>query len=264
MRFKRVMASVLGIAAMISIAGTAPSLAQGDSKTFKGVEREHGYQAATTDGQSFLEINGAGELVQWQRAGASYNKQVRGWGWGGTRTITTLDAQSFLEIKGDGRLSKWTWNGSSYNEAVVGWGWNNARLITGISAGQFIEINNQGELAFWTFDGSNTLSKVVRGQGWQATKSITGLDPFMFIEIKGDASNSLSWWVDTTTSGLQEFPEGGDNRWIRLIAGGDADHFTVIRTDGTLMEFVWTQSGSTGSWVGTERGWGWQGTRLIG
>ncbi|MFI6097717.1 hypothetical protein ACIA8G_19325 [Lentzea sp. NPDC051213] len=256
------MATVLGLAVMVTIAGTSPSLAQGDSKTFKGVERDDRVSLATTNGQSFIEINGANELVHWQRAGESYAKQVRGWGWGGTRTITTLDEQNFIEIKGDGRLSKWTWNGGSYSEVVIGWGWNNARLITGISAGQFIEINNQGELAYWTINGTS-LSKVVRGQGWGGTKSITGLDPYMFIEIKGDTLNSLSWWVDTT-SGLQEFYEGGDRRWIRLIAGGDADHFTIIRTDGTLMEFAWDGSSEPGKWVGTERGWGWQGTRLIG
>jgi hypothetical protein len=263
MRFKRVMAAVLGLAAMVTIVGANPSQAQGDNTTFKGVERERGMSLTTTGGQSFLEINGAGELVHWQRSGESYAKHVRGWGWGGTRTITTLDEQNFLEIKGDGRLSKWTWNGGAYSEAVVGWGWNNARLITGISSGQYIEINAQGELAYWTFDGSGTLSKAVRGWGWGGTKSITGLSPYMFIEIKGDTFNSLSWWVDTTT-GLQEFAEGGDNRWIRLIAGGDEDHFTIIRTDGTLMEFAWVENGGSGSWVGTERGWGWGSTRLIG
>ncbi len=263
MRFKRVMAAVLGLAAMVTIVGANPSQAQGDNTTFKGVERERGMSLTTTGGQSFLEINGAGELVHWQRSGESYAKHVRGWGWGGTRTITTLDEQNFLEIKGDGRLSKWTWNGGAYSEAVVGWGWNNARLITGISSGQFIEINAQGELAYWTFDGSGTLSKAVRGWGWGGTKSITGLSPYMFIEIKGDTFNSLSWWVDTTT-GLQEFAEGGDNRWIRLIAGGDEDHFTIIRTDGTLMEFAWVENGGSGSWVGTERGWGWGSSRLIG
>ncbi|MCP2246429.1 hypothetical protein [Lentzea aerocolonigenes] len=262
MRFKRAMAAVLGIAAMVTVVTANPSLAQGD-KTFKGVERERSMSTATTNGQSFLEINGAGELVHWERSGSSYAKQVRGWGWGGTRTITTLDEQTFLEIKGDGRLSKWTWNGGAYSENVVGWGWNNARLITGVSGNQFIEINNQGELAYWTFDGSNVLSKVIKGWGWGGTKSITGLDPYLFIEIKGDALNSLSWWVNGST-GLQEFHEGGDRRWIRLIAGGDADHFTIIRTDGVLMEYAWVQTGESGEWVGTERGWGWGGTRLIG
>jgi hypothetical protein len=260
MRFKRVVAAVLGLAAMITVVGANPSSA-GDSITFKGVERERNFTTTTTNGQTFLEINGAGELVHWSRSGESYAKQLRGWGWQNTRAITTLDEQNFLEIKGDGRLSKWTWNGSWYSEAVVGSGWNNARLVTGISGNQFIEINNQGELVYWTFDGSNGLSRIVRGIGWGGTRSITGLDPYLFIEIKGDANNSLSWWVNGS-AGLQEFPEGGDNRWIRLMAGGDADHFTVIRTDGVLLEFAWDNVNS--QWVGTQRGIGWGGTRLIG
>ncbi|MFD4639484.1 hypothetical protein ACFWN2_19375 [Lentzea sp. NPDC058436] len=260
---KRAITAVVGLAAMITVISAAPSSAQGEVPSFNGVERERGPKPLTTDGQSFLEINGAGELVHWQRAGESYAKQVRGWGWQGTRAITTLDNQTFLELKGDGRLSKWTWNGGAYNEAVVGWGWNNARLVTGIASNQFIEINNQGELAYWTFDGSNNLSKVVRGWGWGGTKSITGLDPFLFIEIKGDALNSLSWWVNEQ-SGLTEYAEPGgfDNRWMRLIAGGDADHFTVIATDGTLIEYAWNTSAE--QWQPTARGWGWNSTRLIG
>jgi hypothetical protein len=263
MRLKRVVAAVVGLAAMVTIVGAAPSIAQGEIPSYKGAERERGPKPLTTDGQSFLEINNAGELVHWQRAGESYAKQVRGWGWQGTRTITTLDAQTFLEIKGDGRLSKWTWNGGAYNEAVVGWGWNNARLVTGVAGNQFMEINNQGELAYWTFDGSNSLTKVVRGWGWNGTKSITGLDPYLFIEIKGDTLNSMPFWVNEQ-SGLTEFPEEQprDNRWIRLIAGGDADHFTVIATDGTLVEYAWNDT--AGAYQGVARGWGWQGTRLIG
>src|SRR6187551_3078240 len=101
MRLKRVVAAVVGIAAMVTVVGAAPSMAQGEIPSFNGVERE-GLKVQTTDGQSFLEINSAGELVHWQRAGESYAKQVRGWGWQGTRAITTLDAQTFLEIKGDG------------------------------------------------------------------------------------------------------------------------------------------------------------------
>ncbi|WP_143138794.1 hypothetical protein [Lentzea waywayandensis] len=261
---KRVVAAVVGIAAMVTVVGAAPSIAQGDSKTFKGLDRDRGSKIQTTDGQSFLEINGAGELVHWQRAGESYSRQLRGWGWQGTRAITTLDAQTFVEIKGDGRLSKWTWNGSWYSEAAVGTGWNNARLITGVAGNQFIEINNQGELAYWTFDGSNGLSKIVRGVGWGATKSITGLDPFLFIEIKGDALNSMSFWVNEQ-SGLTEFPETGNpdgNTYIRLIAGGDSDHFTVITTNGLLVEYAYNES--EGAYQGVMRGWDWQGTRLIG
>ena len=263
MRLKRAIAAVVGLTAMITVISAAPSTAQGEIPSYKGVERERGPKPLTTDGQSFLEINGAGELVHWQRAGESYAKQVRGWGWQGTRAITTLDNQTFLEIKGDGRLSKWTWNGGAYDEAVVGWGWNNARLVTGIAGNQFMEINNQGELAYWTFDGSNGLSKVVRGWGWNGTKSITGLDPYLFIEIKGDATNSISWWVNEQT-GLREFPEvpAQDNHYIRLIAGGDADHFTIITTNGTLVEFAYNQSAD--EYQGVARGWGWGGTRLIG
>ncbi|MGI5502309.1 hypothetical protein [Lentzea sp. CA-135723] len=260
MRLKRAIAAVVGLAAMVTVISAAPSSAQGEVPSFKGVERERGPKPLTTDGQSFLEINAAGELVHWQRAGESYAKQVRGWGWQGTRAITTLDNQTFLEVKGDGRLSKWTWNGGAYTEAVVGWGWGNARLVTGVAANQFIEVNNQGELAYWTFDGSNNLSKVVRGWGWQSTKSVTGLDPYLFIEIKGDTVNSLSFWVNGQ-GGLSEYPEVGDNRWIRLIAGGDVDHFTVIATDGTLLEYAWND---TDGYKPTARGWGWQGTRLIG
>ncbi|GAA3840014.1 hypothetical protein GCM10022243_02940 [Saccharothrix violaceirubra] len=262
MRFKRAMAVVLGVAAMVTLAGVTPGVAQGNDRTFKGVERERGVSSATNGGQSLLEINSAGELVYWQRSGVSYSRQVRGWGWQNTQAITSLDAQHFIEIKGDGRLAKWSWNGGQYTQSIIGWGWDNARLITGISSGQFIEINKQGELAYWTLDGSNGLTKAVRGWGWQATRSITGLDPYLFIEIKGDALNSLSWWVDEA-SGLREYPEtNSDNRWIRLIAGADADHFVVIAVDGTLVEFAW--NAGTERWVGTERGWGWQGTRLIG
>ncbi|MFD4676887.1 hypothetical protein ACFWNN_44725 [Lentzea sp. NPDC058450] len=262
MRIKRAIAAVVGLAAMVTVISAAPSSAQGEVPSIKGVERERGPKPLTTDGQSFLEINGAGELVHWQRAGESYAKSVRGWGWQGTRAITTLDNNTFLEVKTDGRLSKWSWNGTWYTEAVVGWGWNNARLVTGVAGNEFMEINNQGELAYWTFDGSNNLSKVVRGWGWQATRSITGLDPYLFIEIKGDAINSMSFWVNAP-GGLQEHREleNPDKRWIRLIAGGDIDHFTVIATDGTLLEFAWDDNQG---YVPTARGWGWQNTRLIG
>lgn len=262
MRLKRAIAAVVGLSAMITVISAAPSSAQGDVPSIKGVERERGPKPLTTDGQSFLEINGVGELVHWQRSGESYAKQLRGWGWQNTRAITTLDNQTFLEVKGDGRLSKWTWNGGTYIEAVVGRGWDNARLVTGVAGNQFIEINNQGELAYWTFDGSNNLSKVVRGWGWQGTKSITGLDQFLFFELKGDELNTLSWWVNTST-GLQEFREndGSDNTWMRLIAGNDAEHFTVVTTDGTLLEYALD---AASNWVPTVRGWGWNGTRLIG
>ncbi|GHH48031.1 hypothetical protein [Lentzea cavernae] len=268
MRLKRAIAAVLGLAAVVTVVGASPSIAQGEDRSIKGVEREQGPKPLTTDGQSFLEINGAGQLVHWQRSGESYSGQLRGWGWQGTRAITSLDNQSFLEIKGDGRLSKWTWNGGTYVEAVVGSGWNNARLVTGIANNQFIEINNQGELVYWTFDGSNNLSRVLRGWGWGATKSITGLDPFVFFELKGDALNSLSWWVDTQ-EGLREFPEEvepgqpqPDNRWMRLIAGTDSDHFTIVDTDGILVEY--TLDPSDYVWKLAVRGSGWQGTRLIG
>ncbi|MEU3650589.1 hypothetical protein AB0E59_45040 [Lentzea sp. NPDC034063] len=261
------MAAVLGIAAMVTVVTAAPSVAQGDkndSISAKGLPRDRGATTLTTNGQSFLEINAANELVHWSRSGESYAKQVRGWGWSGTRAITTLDEQNFLEVKNDGRLSKWSWNGTWYTEAVIGWGWNNARLITGTSLGQFIEVNNQGELAYWTIDGSNGLSKIVRGWGWGATRSITGLDPYLFLEIKGDAFNSVSYWVNGST-GLQEFPSyGSDFRWVRLIAGGDSDHFTTIATDGTLVEFAWISDGDNSRYQGTARGWGWGGTRLIG
>jgi hypothetical protein len=266
MRFKRVMAAVLGIAAMVTVVAAAPSVAQGDKNSLsgKGLPRDRGATTLTTNGQSFLEINAANELVHWSRSGESYAKQVRGWGWSGTRAITTLDEQNFLEVKNDGRLSKWSWNGTWYTEVVIGWGWNNARLITGTSLGQFIEVNNQGELAYWTIDGSNGLSKVVRGWGWGATRSITGLDPFLFIEVKGDANHSVSYWVNEQ-SGLTEYPSiGGSFSGVRLIAGGDVDHFTVIGTNGNLVEFAWVEAGEESGYYGTVRGWGWGGTRLIG
>src|SRR4051812_49242799 len=101
MRFKRVMAAVLGIAAMVTVVAAAPSMAQGDKNSLsgKGLPRDRGATTLTTGGQSFLEINAANELVHWSRSGESYAKQVRGWGWSGTRAITTLDEQNFIEVK---------------------------------------------------------------------------------------------------------------------------------------------------------------------
>ncbi|GLZ34429.1 hypothetical protein Lesp02_66160 [Lentzea sp. NBRC 105346] len=264
MRFKHAVKAVLGLAATLAVATAVPASAEGTdfAKPINGVKREQGFQAQTTDGNSFLEVNGAGNLVYWTRSGGSFSGEVRGWGWGGTRIVSSLNSTSFVEVKGDGRLSKWSWNGGGYVEQVVGWGWGNARLLSAVSSNQFIEINQQGDLALWTFDANNVLSKSTIGWGWGGTRVISGLGgtPLDFLEIKGDGR--FSEWYDE--GGLKEFPFNDTNfSQVRLLAGTDINHFLLIdAVEGGLYEF--TLNTSTNQWEPAQRGWGWGGTRLIG
>ncbi|TWP49958.1 hypothetical protein FKR81_22245 [Lentzea tibetensis] len=260
------MTAVLGLAAALSVVTGVPASAEGhDYLPSGGVERKQDVQASTTDGNSYMEINSAGQLVLWRRTGETFYGEVRGSDWNNTRIISTLSANSFLEVKGDGRLAKWTWNGGTYIQQIVGSGWNNARLVTGVSANKFLEINQQGNLVLWTFDAANNLFATVRGTGWENTKSITGLGDLDFMEVKGadpQGVSALSEWIDF--NGLQETKfEGSDFSRARLMAGTDVNHFVVIDgVDGTLLEFTYTESDNT--WHVALRGSGWGGTRLIG
>ncbi|MFD1149554.1 hypothetical protein [Saccharothrix hoggarensis] len=268
MRSKRAMAAVLGLVAAVSVATAAPGAAQGrDYQPFgadKAVERQQqDFQANTTNGESFLEVNAAGNLVYWRRTadGYTFYSQVRGWGWGGTRIVSTLNADTFVEVKGDGRLSKWTWDGYNYHEQVVGWGWQNARLLSGVSWDKFVEINQQGNLVLWQFDAANNLSSTTIGWGWGGTRLITGLADLDFLEVKGNGL--VSEWLDQG-AGLEEFPlTGADFSTVRLMAGMDINHFLLIDGyDGSLWEATYNESDYT--WYPVQRGWGWNGTRLIG
>lgn len=255
------MTAVLGLAAALSVVTAVPSAAKGsDLKPLGGVERPQDVRANKTDGNSFVEVNGAGQLVFWQRTGETFYSQVRGSDWQNTRIVSSLNRDSFLEVKGDGRLAKWSWNGSSYNQQIVGSGWDNARLLTGIASNKFVEINNQGNLVLWTFDGANNLTATLRGWGWQGTRIIAGLEDFDFMEVKGDGR--VSEWIDD--NGLKELPiQNSDFSDVRLMVGTDYTHFLVIDTTaGGLFEFTYTEIDNT--WHVAQRGSGWGSTRLIG
>jgi hypothetical protein len=263
-RFKRAIAVVLGLVATVCAATAAPGSAEGRGyqplgEVKRAVAGAGDFQTQATDGSSFIEVNGAGNLVFWQRSGDSFSGHVRGWGWQGARIVSTLNRDTFVEVKGDGRLAKWSWDGGAYHEQIVGWGWQNARLLTGVSWNRFLEVNQAGNLVLWTFDGLNNLSSTTIGWGWGATRSITGLADLDFMEVKGNGQ--LSEWIDE--GGLREYQLGADFSSVRLMAGLDSLRFVLIDGyDGSLWEF--TYDPSTYYWSATQRGWGWGATRLLG
>nr|WP_157527783.1 hypothetical protein [Kibdelosporangium sp. MJ126-NF4]CEL16351.1 hypothetical protein [Kibdelosporangium sp. MJ126-NF4]CTQ94275.1 hypothetical protein [Kibdelosporangium sp. MJ126-NF4] len=216
----------------------------------------------STSGYTFMEVNAAGQLVRWTRAGDTFTPTQCGTDWGQTHAITSLDANSFVEIKPDYRLSKWTWNGAFYTETVVGQGWQPARLIAGIAFNRFVEINTAGQLVLWEFSPANQLSAVVIGSEWQNTRLIAGKGNINFMEVKG--TGGLSDWYDFGWGqGVQEVHHDGlDLSDVRLIAGIDLDHFLVIdQPAGDLFEY--SLDPELG-YVKVQRGNGWSGTKLIG
>ncbi|CAM3869301.1 hypothetical protein KIPE111705_28875 [Kibdelosporangium persicum] len=227
------------------------------------ITEQRDVSAERTNGHSFLEINGAGQLVYWTRAGASFVPQVRGTDWANTRAITSLDETHFIEIKGDFRLSLWTWNGSFYTEKNVGQGWEPARLVSGVAPNAFLEINNLGDLRVWYFDGNYSITGYDPiGTQWDNTRAIAGKDFVDFIEIEG--AGAVSEWYDFESAGhaLRETRfDVADFTAVRLIVGTDFQHFLVILTNGDLYEFTLQDNGE---YTPVRVGQDWGGTRLIG
>ncbi|CAM3869168.1 hypothetical protein KIPE111705_28865 [Kibdelosporangium persicum] len=258
-------AATIGVAAamFIGTAGTSSAAPSDFTKPLRAdekIDRGNDVGVQRTDGHSFMEINAAGQLVRWTRAGETFSGQVRGQGWENTRQITSLDPNTFLEINSSSNLVKWTWNGSTYVPATVGTAWYNTKVITGIAPGRFLEINGSGELLVWEFGANNGLSRWVIGIGWHNTRTIAGTDDIDFLEIKGDGI--LSEWYDFFDGGanLREIRFEEDFSAARLMVGTEFNHFLVIDQAGNLIEFLGDNSGYTP----VQRGWGWNGTRLVG
>ncbi|MET0238244.1 MAG: hypothetical protein ABW224_26625 [Kibdelosporangium sp.] len=266
MRFKSAVVATLGLVAamFVGAAGTgAAAPAERDVKPYNRdgkSERSSGIQ--TTNGNSFLEINGAGELIYWSRPNetAGYSAQKRGTGWGQTKVITSLDSNHFIEVKPDNRLALWTWNGF-YSEQIIGTGWQNARLLAGLDSGSFLEVNQQGELVMWFLEGTQLFREVI-GTGWHTARHLAGLVNLAFVEVKQNGNLSQWYWDDVNLVQVPADTTGGFAK-VRLMAGLDLDHWLYIDANtAQLVEYQWSEPDN--AYISKVVGVGWGNSRLLG
>ncbi|GAA2598913.1 hypothetical protein GCM10010411_35610 [Actinomadura fulvescens] len=228
-----------------------------------------GGSVAATDGNSFMEVNNAGQLVWWIRPsiGEGFQRRVVGEGWGTARLITSLGRGDFLEVKRDGRLSNWIWNGQMFVEHHRGTGWGNVRLIAGLTPLAFLAVRTDGALIWWKWGNGGFFPHKQIGNGWGTARLLAGLGEHngepRIMEVKTNGLLSQWLWIN----GLPyEYNKGQGWGTARLIAGLTLstgphwDSFMEVKADGRLSEWSLTSSGTSE----INRGSGWGNARLIG